>query len=102
MHKSGLDLLALNKIRSVFSRYPQIIDVVLYGSRAKGNYREGSDIDLTIHAPALSTNELLKITNELDDLMLPYKFDLSLYHQIEDPDFIEHIQRVGFSFIKEK
>jgi predicted nucleotidyltransferase len=97
--KSGLDQMTIHKIRSVFLKYPQIQDVMLYGSRAKGNYREGSDIDLSIKAPSLTTKDLLKIENEVEELMLPYKFDLSLFHQIEDPQIIDHIQRVGFSFL---
>jgi uncharacterized protein len=43
----------------------------------------------------MDTTELLKIENEIDDLLLPYKVDLSLFHQIDNPSLIEHIQRVG-------
>lgn len=72
--------------------------MILYGSRAKGAYRDGSDIDLTIVGDTITQSLLLRITNELDDLLLPYKIDLSLLHQIEDKALLEHIKRVGVVF----
>lgn len=97
-HKFGLSLETITRINAVFAKHSQIKKVILYGSRSKGNYREGSDIDLTLDAPDLTTSELLKIENDLEELMLPYKIDLSLMHQIEGTDLIEHIQRVGKEF----
>lgn len=94
----GLDSSTIKKIRLIFANYPSIEKVILYGSRAIGNYRSGSDIDLTLLAPQLTTSDLLRIENELDDLLLPYQIDLSLYHQIENDDLLEHIQRVGVEF----
>ncbi len=91
----GLTEKTQKQILDVFRKYPQIKKVILYGSRAKGNYKTGSDIDLTLDAPEMSLSELLKIENELDDLLLPYKIDLSLLHHIDNKDLIEHIQRVG-------
>ena len=85
-------------INSVFKKYPQIEKVILYGSRAKGNFRANSDIDLTLVAPALSLTDLLRIENELDDLLLPYKIDLSLQHQLDNQELIDHINRVGVEF----
>lgn len=97
-NKFGLSAKTIETINSVFSKYSKIEKINVYGSRAKGNYREGSDIDLVLTAPTLTTSDLLKIENELEDLMLPYKIDLSLFHQIENPDLIEHIKRVGKDF----
>jgi predicted nucleotidyltransferase len=71
---------------------------VLYGSRAKGNYKNGSDIDLTLMGQGLQTDHLLKIMGELDDLLLPYMIDLSLFHQLTHPELINHIRRVGIVF----
>ncbi|MCK6538986.1 MAG: nucleotidyltransferase domain-containing protein, partial [Anaerolineales bacterium] len=83
----------------VLSRYPQVEKAILYGSRAKGNYKIGSDIDLTLYGGTeLTLNVLYRIMDELDDLLLPYTIDLSTYHTISDPDVIEHIQRVGVTF----
>ena len=78
----GLDMKTCHAIRSVFAATPGIDKVVIYGSRAKGNYRKGSDIDLVLIAPSLNTRDLLAVENRLDDLMLPYKIDLSLFHHI--------------------
>lgn len=94
----GLTAKTMQAIASVFSKYSKIEHVTIYGSRAKGNYKDGSDIDIVLTAPALTTNDLLKIENELEDLMLPYKIDLSLLHQIESQELIEHIKRVGKVF----
>jgi len=69
--------------------------VILYGSRAKGNFKMGSDIDIVLLAPDLNLTELFLIENQLDDLLLPWKIDLSLFHQITNPDLTEHISRVG-------
>ena len=95
---SGLDLSVIEKIRGVFAGYPQIERVLLYGSRAKGNYRPGSDIDLTLIGEQLTMSHLMQIENELDELLLPYKIDLSLLHKIESRELTDHIERVGVVF----
>lgn len=97
--KFGLDAKTINAINRVLEKYPGIERVIVYGSRAMDTYREGSDIDLVLKAPVLTTTELLKIENELEDLMLPYKLDLSLFHQIENLELIDHINRVGKEFV---
>ena len=91
----GLSPRALDLIRGVLARHPGIDRAIVYGSRAKGNYRTGSDIDLTLDAPRLTFSELLRIDSELDDLMLPYTFDLSLLKQIDNSGLLDHITRVG-------
>ena len=94
----GLKESTIERINAVFAGHPQIEQVILYGSRAKGNYRRGSDLDLTIKGEAVSLSELMQIETELDDLLLPYKIDLSLLHKISDPDVVDHINRVGAVF----
>jgi len=97
--KYGLGDTVIAKIHAVLQKYPQVQRAVLYGSRAKGNYKPGSDIDLTlIGGEDLTLDVLYRIAWELDDLLLPYTFDLSIFHQIDDPDVIDHIQRVGVVF----
>ncbi|MEX8523378.1 nucleotidyltransferase domain-containing protein [Leptothrix ochracea] len=85
----------LGRLRSVFNRHPKVLRVLVYGSRAKGNYRPGSDIDLSLDAPELSFAEFLKIEQEIDDLLLPYHVDLSRFADIEVGPLREHIERVG-------
>jgi predicted nucleotidyltransferase len=94
----GLKQDHIDLINRCFARYPLIEQVILYGSRAKGNYRDGSDIDLTILDTELSYSDLLKLESEIDDLMLPYKIDLSLFRQISNQDLKDHIERVGKVF----
>ena len=67
--------------------------MLIYGSRAKGDFRPNSDINLTFRG----SNLMLEIGNQIDDLLLPYKVDLSLYATLS-PDLKEHIQQVGQSF----
>ena len=98
--KFGLKLETIDSLNSIFAKYLQIERVILYGSRAKGSFKPGSDIDLTIKAPSFSVTELFMIEDEIDELLLPYKVDLSLLHQIENPDLLDHIQRVGIDFFK--
>lgn len=91
----GLRQECLDALCTVFDAHEEVLKVVLYGSRAKGTFRPGSDIDLTVVAPAGTTKLLNKIMTELDDLLLPYEIDLSLHHHIDNQDLLEHIQRVG-------
>ena len=93
----GLKESTITKINNIFSLYPSIDKVVLYGSRAKGNYRNGSDIDLTIFGE-VTYSQLNQIETQLDDLLLPYTIDLSLFNQMDNVDLIDHINRVGKVF----
>ncbi len=85
------------KLKKVFSDYPNIRKVIIYGSRAKGNYKPGSDIDLTI-VGQLSWDEFHQLEFDLEELMLPYRIDLSLQVHIDNPELIDHIKRVGKAF----
>ena len=95
---NGLDVETEKKIKSIFSLFSEIDKVVLYGSRAKGNYKTGSDIDLTLYGKNLNLKTIYKIQDKLDELYLPYKFDISIYEHIDNPDLKEHINRVGKIF----
>ena len=98
----GLKKDTIEKIIEIFERHEQIEEVILYGSRAIGNFKPGSDIDLTLIGNELNLTVLNKISLELDDLLLPYTFDFSLYYHIKQPDLIDHIQRVGKVFYSKK
>lgn len=91
----GLSSTTLEKLNSEFAQHAAIDLVLIYGSRAKGNYRAGSDIDLTIKGGEISFAEFMQIEDQIDDLMLPYTVDLSQYRQLENVDLIAHIDRVG-------
>jgi predicted nucleotidyltransferase len=91
----GISKKNINEIKQVFSNYADIKEVILYGSRALGKQREGSDIDITFIGKNLDLNFLNKISIDLDDLLLPYKFDLSIFSTIDNIDLLDHIERVG-------
>ncbi|PIW59864.1 nucleotidyltransferase domain-containing protein [Shewanella sp. CG12_big_fil_rev_8_21_14_0_65_47_15] len=94
----GLPESTLLKMQGVFARHPEIEQVILYGSRAKGNYRPGSDIDLTLLGPAADITVLRQVLLELDDLNTPYLMDVSLYHQIKSDELKNHITSYGKVF----
>lgn len=88
----------ISRINGVLAAHPEVEQAVLYGSRAKGTYRAGSDIDLCLKGETITLTQLLGIENELDDLLLPYKIDLALHHALDNPELIDHIRRVGVVF----
>lgn len=94
----GLEEITIKKINEVFAHYPEIKEVILYGSRALGNHKKGSDIDLTILSDNIELSTLYKIERELDDLLLPYTIDLSVHRHIQNPDLLDHIKNVGTTF----
>ena len=100
LHNHGLKSETVEQINHVFAKHSEVEAAVLYGSRAKGTYKPASDIDLTLFGPKLNLSLLLKIETELDDLLLPYKIDLSLQSSIDNPSLVEHIKRVGTIFYK--
>ena len=94
----GLKNEIVERIKDVFANYPPVEQVILYGSRAVGSYKNGSDIDLTLKGDNLNLTIANKLCNDLDDLLLPYTFDISIFSHISNPDLIEHIERVGIEF----
>ena len=93
--KHGLSTTTVERLQNTLFHYPEVEKAVLYGSRAKGTYRPGSDIDLTLCGDELDHTLLTLINNELDDLLLPYQIDLSLMASLSHPDLLDHIRRVG-------
>ncbi|MFV5695806.1 nucleotidyltransferase domain-containing protein [Flavobacterium sp. LB3P122] len=98
MMKFGLNQETVNKINSVFEKHSEIEKVIIYGSRAKENYRVGSDIDLTLFGNELKYGLLGEINFEIDDLNTPYLFDISIYNQLTSESLKDHINRAGKIF----
>lgn len=96
--RSGLPQPAVAGLHKVFSGEPRIQQVVLYGSRARGGYRTGSDIDLCVFAPQLNLSGLWALENRMDDLLLPWKIDLTLAHTLDDPALRARIESEGVVF----
>ena len=99
----GLDVDTLRRIRGVLSEFPAIDKVLIYGSRAMATYRPGSDIDITLIGTGLTLNQCVyPLANKLDDLYLPYTFDISIFKQLDDIEFIAHILRRGQLFYRKE
>ena len=94
----GLSELTIKRIHDVFVRFSKVERAVLYGSRAKGNFKPGSDVDLTLIGKTLTTDDLLTISSELDETLIPYTIDLSLFEKLTDSDLRDHIERIGVVF----
>ncbi len=91
----GLSEETIRRICDVLSQHPSVEKAVLYGSRAKGTFRPGSDIDLSLYGATITVNDLGDIDSELDDLLLPYTFDLLIFDTLSHVNLREHIERVG-------
>ena len=88
----------IKELQDVFRRHANIQKVLIFGSRSKGTYREGSDIDLAIIGKGIDYNQLLTISCEIDDLELLYSIDLLDYSQKVETPIGDHIDRVGQVF----
>ena len=93
--KYGLKDETVADIQVIFSAFPEVEKAILYGSRAKGNFKPTSDIDITLVGEKLDLTILNQIEWKLDDLLLPYTFDISIFSHINNNDLIEHVERVG-------
>ena len=100
--KFGLNETAIKNIQDIISLFPEVEEAILYGSRAKGNFKPGSDIDLTFTGDHVDLSVINKISLMLDELYLPYTFDLSAFNQIDNTSLADHINRVGVSFFKKR
>jgi predicted nucleotidyltransferase len=98
----GLKQEVIDRINAVFSKHSEVEEAIIYGSRAKDNYRNGSDIDISLKGDYLNLDIINSISLEIDDLLLPYAIDLSIFHQIDNKDLISHIERVGKIFYKQR
>lgn len=97
----GLKERVIQEIIDVLKKYPEVESAVLYGSRAMGNFRPGSDIDLTLTGRALTYQTVARIEDKIDDLLLPYLFDISILSHIDNPNVVDHINRVGITFYEQ-
>jgi predicted nucleotidyltransferase len=98
----GLSAKTIELVRRVFERHPEIEEALLFGSRAKGTFKPGSDIDLALSGGGLTTKYLNRLYQEFDDLPIPYEFSLVVVDEVKDPDVLAHIKRVGTKFYTRK
>jgi len=95
----GLSQRDYDKIYETIAHTQGVEQAIIYGSRAKGNFKAGSDIDLTISGK-MTWVEFHQLESQLDDLMLPYQFDLSLLANIDNKKLVDHINRAGKIFYR--
>ena len=98
--KFGLSDTVIKELQEVFRRHANIEKVLIFGSRSKGNYRPGSDIDLAVIGKDLDYSQLLEIRCEIDDLELLYSIDLLDYQKKKGTPLGDHIDRVGQVFFE--
>lgn len=100
--RTGIPALDYQKIVSVLQKFPEISKVILYGSRARGDQKHSSDIDLTIFGKNLESTLLSKIETDIDDLLLPYKIDLSIYDHLDNKSLVSNIDTQGLLFYQNR
>ncbi len=91
----GLKNSELDIMFGFFSEIANLEKVILYGSRAKGNYKPFSDVDITLTGDCLTINDLYKLQDLFYYSDLPYMYDISIFKNISNPDLIDHIKRRG-------
>lgn len=98
MLEFGLPQTTIRIIREILAKVPAVEKALIYGSRAKGNDRPGSDIDLTLIGQGLDLDTLGRIATQLDESPIPYQVDLSLFDHIDHAGLRDHMQRTGKLF----
>ncbi|WP_339704386.1 nucleotidyltransferase domain-containing protein [Algoriphagus aquimarinus] len=102
-NKFGLLDADIESIVSVLSNHAEVEKAYIFGSRAKGNYRTGSDVDLALKGEKLDFETVSQISYLLnEETNMPYKFDVLNYHSIKEPELLVHIDRIGVEVFKRK
>ena len=96
----GLSDKNLAELRAILSSIPHIEEAIIYGSRARGNYKNGSDIDLSLKGRDLTYHDLALLDFKLDDSYIPYFFDTNSYSRLSNPDLIANIDKYGKTIYK--
>ena len=96
----GLNEMECAVLQTLFAANARIAEVVLYGSRAKGNYKPFSDVDIVLIGDDLSRTDVNRLYAAIDDSSLPYKFDISLLASFKNEELVAHIGRVGITIYK--
>lgn len=94
--ESGLRAEDIHAMVEAARALPAVHQLILFGSRAKGNYKSGSDVDLAIKGKAIQYETAVQLAGFLnEESLMPYFFDVVNYHSISEPKLIEHIDRMG-------
>ncbi len=98
----GLREEVISKVNNVLARFKKVESAILYGSRAKGTFHNGSDIDLALKGQGLALQDLLEIKVELEELNMPYEIDVCILEKVSNQELVKHIERVGIVFYERK
>ncbi|WP_195670214.1 nucleotidyltransferase family protein [Bacteroides intestinalis] len=98
-NKYGISATNGKRITDILSQYAEVQESILFGSRAKGNFKPGSDIDLAVKGP-VSKDTLSALLTAFEESLLPYFVDVVIYEHITNEALREHIDRVGISIYK--
>ncbi|MDD4191775.1 MAG: nucleotidyltransferase domain-containing protein [Mangrovibacterium sp.] len=92
----GLKNKDIEDITNVLRNFPEVEQAIIFGSRAKGNYKNGSDVDIAIKGEKASYKIALQISGILnEDTVMPYRFDVLNYGDLKNKELTAHINRVG-------
>lgn len=92
----GLRQEELAEIVGIMRSFPGVEAALIFGSRAKGNYKKGSDIDLAVKGKGIGRESVAALSAHLNEhSLLPYFFDIVHYDEISEPELLAHINRVG-------
>ena len=95
----GLHSTDIDEIKKILKEFPEVDEAVIFGSRAIGNYKQGSDVDITIKGKNINIKTVSSILFKLnEESLMPYHFDIINYNSISNQMLIEHIERVGILF----
>ncbi len=83
------------QLKKCASNYPNIYKIVLFGSRARGDHRDNSDIDLAIFSKSRSNLEVAEFTNDIEELDTLLKFDIIFITPDTDCRLLENIRKEG-------
>ena len=90
-------------VLAILKEFPQVQEALIFGSRAKGNFRNGSDVDIAVKGPGLDLEIVSAISYRLnEETSLPYKFDILDYQSFHNPELTDHRNRIGVSVYKRK
>ncbi len=100
-NKLGLLDKDLKTILSVLNQHSKVEKAIIFGSRAKGNFKNGSDVDIALQGEDLDFDTVSQISYSLnEETNMPYKFDILNYHSIKEPALIDHIDRIGIEIFR--
>lgn len=91
---------AWRKIIGLIAKHQNVAAILLYGSRAKGNFQKGSDIDLAVKGKGISSEQITEILLAYEDLCLPWKLSVTALDAISNPSLLDHIDRVGIDLLR--